>query len=60
MEDPSPINMMNMVTLTGEDQAMAWCKDIYDANGIADLAGQDGNVCCQYYYVNDGDPEDDY
>ena len=38
MEDPSPINYMNMVTLTGEDQAMSWCKDIYDANGIADLA----------------------
>ena len=58
MEDPSPLNMMNMMTLTGENQAMAWCKEIYDANGIADLAGQDGNVCCQYYNVADPDVED--
>ena len=59
MEDPSPINTMNAMTQSGENQAMTWCKDIYDANGIADLAGQDGNVCCQYYYVNE-DPEEDY
>ena len=58
IEDPSPINSMDIMTHSGENQAMNWCKIIYDTNGIADLAGQDGNVCCQYYFVNDEDPED--
>ena len=50
-------NIMLVMSLEGEQQAMEWCKNIYDANGIADLAGQDGNVCCQYWFVNRNDPE---
>ena len=51
------MNIMTMVTYEGEQQAMTWCKNIYDANGIADLVGQDGNVCCQYYNIASPDIE---
>ena len=56
-EDESSINMMTLMTKTGEEQAMTWCKNIYDDNGIADLEGQDGNVCCQYYNIADPNVE---
>ena len=58
MDDESSIDMTTLITKTGEEQAMTWCKNIYDDNGIADLEGQDGNVCCQYYNIADPDVED--
>ena len=55
--DAGEMDYSTVMLYQGEQQAMTWCKNIYDANGIADLAGQDGNVCCQYYNIHAPDVE---
>ena len=42
---------LNAYFAEGQEQGMRFCHALYAANGIGEIEGQDGNVCCQYYTI---------